>query len=62
MESSNSVLLSVADVATQLNVSPKTLRKLIQNGDIPAYRIGQQVRLSLDEVLRATATKSLNQP
>jgi len=62
VESSNSVLLSVADVATQLNVSPKTLRKLIQNGDIPAYRIGQQVRLSLDEVLRATATKSLNQP
>ena len=55
MEASSSILLSVTDLATQLNVSPKTLRKLIQNGDIPGYRIGQQIRLSLDEVLQATA-------
>lgn len=53
---SDSILLSVDQVAAKLDISSKTLRKLVRRGDIPAHRLGKQIRLSLDEVIRATAT------
>jgi len=54
---SDSMLLSVGEVAVKLDISSKTLRKLVRRGDIPAHRLGKQIRLSLSEVIRATATK-----
>ena len=53
---SHSILLSVDQVAAKLDISSKTLRKLVRRGDVPAHRLGKQIRLSLDEVIRATAT------
>jgi excisionase family DNA binding protein len=39
-------LLSVAMVATPLGVSTKTVRRLIQDRQLPSHRIGRQIRIS----------------
>jgi excisionase family DNA binding protein len=38
--------LSVAEVAMRLGVSGKTVRRMIQRGDLRAHRIGRLVRVS----------------
>lgn len=38
--------LSLADVADQYSVSVKTLRRWISAGVLPAYRVGDQVRVT----------------
>jgi excisionase family DNA binding protein len=53
---SDSNLLSVDEVAEKLNISSKTIRNLVRRGDIPAHRLGKQIRLSLNQVILATAT------
>ena len=37
--------LSVAEVAVKLDLSPKTVRRMIDRGDLPAHRIGRLVRV-----------------
>ena len=39
-------LMSVEDVAKRLDVSIKTVRRLISKGEIEVYRIGRQLRVS----------------
>jgi excisionase family DNA binding protein len=39
-------LLTVAEVATILNLSEKTIRRLIERGDLETVRIGRSVRIS----------------
>lgn len=39
-------LLSPQRTADRLNVSLKTVRRLIASGSLPAYRIGRQFRIS----------------
>ena len=39
-------LLSVPDVARRLNVSDKTVRRMIQAGELEAYKIRVQWRVS----------------
>ena len=39
-------LMSVAAVALQLDVSQKTVRRLIEDGDLAIHRIGRQIRIS----------------
>jgi excisionase family DNA binding protein len=39
-------LLSVATVATYLDVSTKTVRRLIQDRKLPHHRVGRQIRIS----------------
>jgi excisionase family DNA binding protein len=36
----NSAVLSVADVCRRLNCSPETVRRLVNAGDLPAYKLG----------------------
>jgi excisionase family DNA binding protein len=43
-------LLSVETVADDLSVSTKTIRRLIDDGELRAYRIGRALRVSEDEV------------
>jgi excisionase family DNA binding protein len=38
--------MSVATVALQLDVSEKTVRRFIDDGELPVHRIGRQVRIS----------------
>jgi len=43
-------LLSIAECARALGVSERTVRRLVTAGRVPAYRVGGQWRLDLDEV------------
>ncbi len=43
--------LSVGDVSSLLNVSEKTVYRWIQQGKLPAYRLGQQYRFNRAELL-----------
>lgn len=38
--------LSIAEVAVQLSVSEKTIRGLVDSGELPASRVGRQWRIS----------------
>lgn len=50
--------LSVSDVAQLLNVSEKTVYRWLQQGKLPAYRLGQQFRFNRAELLEwATAQR-----
>ncbi len=39
-------LMTIPDVAEQLQVSEKTIRRWITSGDLIAHRIGRQLRIS----------------
>jgi excisionase family DNA binding protein len=43
-------LLSVRQAAQKLNVSEKTIRRLIRRGEVPALWVGGQQRLDQDEL------------
>jgi excisionase family DNA binding protein len=45
-------LLSVAETAAKLNVSEKTVRRLIATGHLPALRVAGVVRVDPDELQR----------
>ena len=42
-------MLTTAEIAEKLNVTPKTVRTLIENGDIKAIRIGKLYRVTKEE-------------
>jgi excisionase family DNA binding protein len=42
--------LSTAEAAKRLGITPRTLYRFIDQGDIPAYRFGRVIRLKQDEV------------
>jgi excisionase family DNA binding protein len=44
------VWLSTQDAARRLGVTPRTLYRFIDEGQVPAYRFGRVIRLQLDEV------------
>ena len=54
-ESRDSNLLSVAQAAKRLNVSKPTIYRRIQEGDLPALRVGSgigPIRIDADELER----------
>lgn len=51
-EGSRAQLLSVAGVAQRLNLSLRTIRRLIASNELEAVRIGRSVRVQ-DSVLQA---------
>ena len=42
--------LSTADAARMHGITPRTLYRLINAGEIPAYRMGRVIRLQLADV------------
>lgn len=44
-------LLTVPEVATYLKISARTVYRLIEQGELIAYRIGKQWRLPQDELI-----------
>ena len=42
--------LSTQDAARRLGVTPRTLYRFIDEGQLPAYRLGRVIRLQLAEV------------
>jgi excisionase family DNA binding protein len=49
--------LSVAEIAKQLGVAEKTIRRRIASGDLPAHRVGKLIRVS-ERVLPAYVTRA----
>lgn len=45
-------LLSTQDAATLLNVSQATVRKLARSGELPAIRVGRQLRFDADQLTK----------
>lgn len=48
--SHDSPLLTVPEVSERLRVSTYTVRRLVRAGEIPALRVGQQLRVSQREL------------
>lgn len=44
------IWLSTADAAARLGITPRTLYRFIDEGQLPAYRFGRVIRLKDDEV------------
>ena len=42
--------LSTAEAARRLGITPRTLYRFIDEGQLPAYRFGRVIRLKQDEV------------
>lgn len=42
--------LSTQDAARRLGITPRTLYRFIDLGDLPAYRLGRVIRLKADDV------------
>ncbi len=42
--------LSTAEAAKRLGITPRTLYRFIDQGEIPAYRFGRVIRLKAEEV------------
>ena len=42
--------MSTAEAAKRLGITPRTLYRFIDQGDIPAYRFGRVIRLREEEV------------
>lgn len=51
------VFLSARDVAAHLGVSTKTVRRWIKTGDLPAHRLGGQIRMAEEDVISFTALR-----
>lgn len=52
--------LTVKDVAKLLNISEKTVYRMIQRGEIPVHRIGEQFRFNRTDLMEWATTKRLN--
>ncbi len=46
-------MLSPGEVAERLGISHQTVRKMIQRGELPAYKIARRVRVPEDAVVAA---------
>ncbi len=54
-------LLTAKEVANLLRLSPQTLYKMLNDGDIPAIRVGSQWRFE-HEALKAWITRQASLP
>ena len=43
-------LLTIPDVAEHLQLSTKTIRRLIERGDLPSHRIDRQLRVAPNDL------------
>ncbi len=48
-------MLTVEQVANDLQLSVRTVRRLIEDGSIPVHRIGRSLRISEDDLDRYLA-------
>lgn len=45
-------LLTLAEAAAQLRISPRTLRRMVKAGNVTTIRIGRQLRFNRDTLWR----------
>ena len=46
------ILLTTPEVATKLNVSERTVKRLIQRGELPIIKIGRNIRVSKADLFK----------
>jgi excisionase family DNA binding protein len=46
---SHTLLLTIKEVALELQISEKTVSRLVQKGEIPSLRIGRSIRIPTDQ-------------
>lgn len=51
--------LNVNELAKELRLHPQTIRRMVQDGEIPALRAGLQFRFDLAAVLAALAVRPM---
>ncbi len=49
-------MLTIDAVADELDLSPRTVRRLIDDGALPVHRIGRSIRISRDDLDRFIAS------
>ncbi len=50
MKQEQETLITIKDVTKLLNISRTTVYRLLEKGDIPSYKIGNQLRFKLSEI------------
>lgn len=55
-------LISIANAAVYLSVSPRTVRRLISKGEIPIVRIGGSVRIAIAMLSAYIALRTESEP
>jgi excisionase family DNA binding protein len=48
-------LFSIADIAAFMTVSTKTVRRMVERGELPVHRIGHQLRVTESDLERFLA-------
>ena len=43
-------MLTIAEIATELSVHQKTVRRLIEAGELPVHRIGRAIRIAAEDL------------
>jgi excisionase family DNA binding protein len=61
MMTQDQVFLSVQDVARRINVNPRTVNRMIERGELPAYRVSGVLRID-ERDLQAYLEKNRTQP
>jgi excisionase family DNA binding protein len=49
-------MLSIETVAERLDLSTRTIRRLIDGGELPVHRFGRAVRIAEDDLRRLAAS------
>ena len=47
---SHTLLLTIKEVAIELQISKKTISRMVQKGEIPSLRIGRNIRIPTDQL------------
>jgi excisionase family DNA binding protein len=55
-------LLTIEDVRSRLNVSISTVRRLVRDEKLPAYRVGGQLRFKPSEVMAYVDGQRVGRP
>lgn len=51
MDATNTDLMTAVEMTRFLRISPNTLKRLMRVGDVPALRVGRQIRFDRDKVV-----------
>ncbi|MBN1902339.1 helix-turn-helix domain-containing protein [Candidatus Sumerlaeota bacterium] len=60
MEKQNE-FLTIDELADMLKISTRTIRRILKRGDLPAMRIGRQLRFNREAVNEWLKTQSIEQ-
>jgi len=56
-DAGNARFLKIQEVAARLQLSPRTIYRLVDDGQLPVYRIGRSVRICLTDLAQFMRAK-----